>query len=216
MNNEKVTLLLELMHGLSNRFVVIQKVMNLYAEQLPEHQLTKIGIESLEKAIDMSKQIKDLAHQIEVEIENENAIQVHLPKKKVESNFIKDFITSIKTQKKSWEENFNLKILLPSQLEQGLNEEISKSSLNQFLDLTTHFLEHSAINNASAIEYTYAVGPEKFIINLFDNSEGVHDESSESMQKLKAYIEEQSLVCRVNSMRGIGNGLTLEIPLVNK
>lgn len=188
---EKIDNLLKLTQSLKNQLLVVEKTLAVYSKNLPPNRLTEIGQTATKDAFELISSIT-------------NSINAMATRPAGPQIAISNFMDQLYLKQKEWEENLNLKLLIPQNIK-DVNKSIGVNPI-EFCNFAEKFIENSAITGASAIEFTIK-SSENFVISIHDNGEGTTPVSSNEFQELISNFKSIGVEAKISSIEGIGSGL---------
>ena len=189
--------ILKLTHSLKNQLLVVEKTLSVYSEKLPKHRLTQIGQTATNDAFELINQIGSI-------------VATRLPTTDCINDNLSPWINTLLEYQKSWEENLNIKILVPKNVKgPALSPDIN---VDDFVAICEKYLGFCAISGASAVEISFKVG-EKLVISMHDNGDGKMNQQYERLDQLIKEFKELGVNARIKCVNSLGCGLICELEL---
>lgn len=194
----------KLVHDLSNRMLVIQKAFEIFAKHLPSHRLTELGANSLERAVDNIKELK----QVLAEIESPESQEQEVPANSGDS--VQEIFDYILSQKPVYEEMCVMSVTVDSSNITSTHTTVKKEDISKAIEL---YLEATALSASNELIINIQ-GTQKLLrVSLSDNGDGELKQTNESILKIIELLESSKVKVKLNSIKDIGSTLLIDAPL---
>lgn len=197
----------EIIHSISNRMFVVDHLLKIYAKNLPEHKLTKIGLEAAALTKDELKELKEMIITLEQSksvkeevIETEKVISLTDWKHKLES--MKETLSEMST--------FSIGIQSSKLPEKSVYIDLD--------DITSEiglYFEEVAMTGATQMNINMIANDKDLKLSFSDDGDGSIDSKSQNIISLKNTLESKSIKADLRAIPEVGANLTLRIKVVS-
>lgn len=188
-----------LIHDLSNRMTVVNKAFEIFSKHLPSHRLTTMGLESLENAILIIKDLKEVFTSLERQCRSSVISTAELS-------------SYINSQKIMFEEMCAMNLEIDVSDSGNGQIEIPKEEISKLFGL---FLEDSALAGSTEVKVQIHATDSIFRISLNDNGDGSISKDGENFIKIQETLNQFAATSNLRSISNIGSSLIIDLPFQN-